>query len=111
MSDLVSLRQGDVYVEQLAEPIAFDKDKHELITDPSGRVVLAYGEVTGHAHVINNKDAVLFKDATNDKVYLVLLTPAKLQHEEHKEINLPSGTFEVVRQREWVLGSSRQVAD
>lgn len=114
------LRQGDVIlIETTRQPSA--SAKH--ITD-NGRTILAYGEVTGHAHqvVTDTPEAViaggddvpaqqLFEEPDGSRI-LVLKRDCALVHEEHSRINLPAGTtFEVRRQAEWSLDDVRNVAD
>jgi hypothetical protein len=110
-------RQGDVIViPSTRKPSA--NAKH--ISD-NGRTILAYGEVTGHAHevvtaapVINGDDPValqeLFEEPDGVRL-LVCRVPCNLRHEEHGTIALGLGTFEVRRQTEWSLDQARQVAD
>ena len=71
-------------------------------------LVLAYGEVTGHAHRMDIGDLFETKDG---KLYLRLKEAGKLTHEEHKKIDLPKGNYQVIRQREYSPERIRQVAD
>ena len=101
-------RQGDVLIVSAtipkeAEPKARDK----------GRVILAYGEVTGHAHRIADPDgagAVLLSVAES-ATFLRLSKGAQLVHEEHATINLPAGEYQVIQQREYRYGESVRVRD
>lgn len=70
--------------------------------------ILAYGEVTGHKHVMDVGE--LF-ETREGKLYLKLGKMGKLSHEEHKQITLPPGSYEVIRQREYSPERIRQVAD
>jgi len=83
-----------------------------------GRVVLAHGEVTGHAHAIASKSASLYETQIDDAVALALGTrilaaraPVALRHEEHETINVPSGTWGVRIQRQYDAGAFRRVED
>ena len=83
-----------------------------------GELVLARGEVTGHAHRIVEGQAFLYRLATGILYLRVLSEFAKLYHEEHEDILLPKGDYEVRRQREWdwssvdlSRGGIRYVAD
>ena len=104
------VRQGDVLLVRIeaipdtARPVARD----------NGRVVLAYGEVTGHAHAISSAAATQLHD--DIERYLRLTSAATLQHEEHAAIELAPGTYRIVIQREYVpapveLPSWRRVVD
>lgn len=59
------------------------------------RIVLAEGESTGHAHIAIGEDLEFNAG--------VLSAPkgARVVHEEHKEIVLPPGKFEVGRVQEY----------
>lgn len=80
--------------------------------DRKGRMVLARGEATGHAHVVGGPGVQLLADLDDpDLMFLEVPAHARLSHEEHGPIPLPSGHYRVVRQREYVPGSFRPVAD
>ena len=100
-------RQGDVLLVKCNE---IPKQCEEVkIQD---RIVLAYGEVTGHAHAIyDTKKAVLMKYANSDNFFLLITESVDLKHEEHDKINLPSGNYQVIRQREYTPEKPRYVAD
>ena len=101
------IRQGDVLVQRVD---AIPDGCTELPRD-AGRIVLAYGEVTGHAHAIHERDVTMLR-AANADVYLRVVEPSMLRHEEHTHIAIPPGLYRVVRQREWTDDSEpRQVAD
>lgn len=104
------VRQGDVLIRRVKSIPA----KVEPVARENGRVVLAHGEVTGHAHAIARPNAALFRDPTLAAVFLLVTgdEPALLEHEEHSTITLPPGSYEVIRQREYIAPEiSRQVAD
>jgi hypothetical protein len=121
-------RQGDVLIVSVASlPANLTPRKRE-----SGRVVLAHGEVTGHAHAIERTDVVHY-DALNAEEaaqrlladvgftfevtpqnapsFLEIPTGAEVVHEEHGTIQLPAGNAVVLRQREYTPESIRQIAD
>ena len=99
-------RQGDVFLVRVAKPRATRKS----IGRVNGRIVLAYGEVTGHAHAIKDVRADLFEAA--GKTYLAIDGDVvALEHEEHGTIEIPAGYYEVVRQREYHPDAIRTVAD
>ena len=78
-----------------------------------GRVVLAHGEVTGHAHAIRDRRATMFRDPAQTAMFLRVSGdgPVALEHEEHDTIHIPPGDYEVVRQREYTAEAIRAVAD
>jgi hypothetical protein len=74
------------------------------------RIVLAYGEVTGHAHAIADEAVDVFVTAEGT-MYLWVKTEATLKHEEHGAITLPPGNYERVLQREYSPEAIRKVRD
>jgi hypothetical protein len=108
-------RQGDVLMRRTRKkPTTTAK----AVTD-RGRVILAYGEVTGHCHevvpVTADPDLVpameLFEEADGTRL-LVVRREARVQHEDHGAIALAPATYEIIRQREYVAPElSRSVAD
>lgn len=94
------IRQGDV----LLVPVpAIPATATEAPRD-GGRLVLAYGEVTGHAHVIDAPASVatLLTTAENDRfLRIVGSVAAPLVHEEHARIEVAPGLYRQVPQQEW----------
>lgn len=103
-------RQGDVYVLSTNESIP---EEAQLIQRDCGRVILAYGEVTGHAHVIADQDVELFSTTADavDRWLRVGPKGATLTHDEHGPITLVQGTYRVRIQREYSPAAIRNVAD
>lgn len=117
-------RQGDVLLVAVTLPPRTAKALRPAPRD-NGRVVLAYGEVTGHAHAIAEPgvqlltapDAAAMGEAARQLLASVGLTveirdedvvgvlvveePATVQHEEHGHIPLAAGAYLVHRQREY----------
>lgn len=126
------LRQGDVLLVAVGAslPPGCKRAKRD-----GGRVVLAYGEVTGHSHAIAEADAILMvmddqaemaaaarallasvgltTEIRDEEVVGVLDTPAggTLLHEEHAAIALDAPHYVVLRQREYAPEAIRTVAD
>lgn len=90
-------QQGDVLIE-LIESIPKDVKKES----PKKRgIVLAEGEVTGHAHVITEtKKAQLLTNRYN-KMFLEVFSDVELKHEEHKKVKIPVGKYIVRKVREY----------
>ncbi len=101
------VRQGDVLL--IPVPSRSLKAAKPVPRD-HGRIVLAYGEVTGHAHAIDDALAELFEER-DGQLYLKVDGPAVLRHEEHGAIAIDPGLYRVVRQREYTPEAIRQVAD
>jgi hypothetical protein len=110
-------RQGDVLLIRVDQEIP---KRAKEITE-NGRVVLAYGEVTGHAHAIYPQVIVADKppaqpaklwDAGAER-FLQVMEKTALRHEEHEAIDLEPGNYKVIRQREYdpEVHGVRYVAD
>jgi len=122
-------RQGDVFVNPIARiPVNTKPGKLD-----NGRIVLAYGEVTGHAHAIQAGDAVSIREldcsgeyadcylrkasdprATGPHVHRFLRVDGEsveLTHEEHNAHMIAPGDYEVTIQREYSPEEIRNVAD
>lgn len=98
-------RQGDVFIERI------DRVPQEAVKQqPGERVILAHGEVTGHAHEIACDAADAWKQGV-DTVAVVVKSPTKVTHQEHGPIPLRRGTFQITRQREYSPEEVRRVAD
>jgi hypothetical protein len=102
-----SYRQGDVLITMTGEAIP---ETAKPLARDRGRCVLAYGEVTGHAHVITGP-AELFDSDRPGVRYIRVGDGAELAHEEHGMIALPAGTGIVQVQREYSPAAIRNVAD
>jgi hypothetical protein len=79
--------------------------------DGRGRMVLALGESTGHAHAVVGKGALYPGTAELEPAHLHLPEGGRVVHEEHAAFTLPAGWYRVIRQREYEPGSVRMVAD
>ena len=102
------LRQGDVLLSAV-EAIPPTARPARVSGD---RVVLARGETSGHAHAVPATRAELFQDQASGRAFLAVGEPgALLQHEEHAPIRLPSGYYEVIRQREYTPTAIHRTAD
>lgn len=103
------IREGDILL------IAVDVEPPEGARR-TGEVVLAMGEVTGHAHRLT-ADAILEWRTDGQRYVRVLGTEAgAISHEEHDpqpaHVVTPEVTYRVVQQREWDLSAQwRPVVD
>lgn len=79
--------------------------------DPRGRLVLALGEVTGHAHAVTGPGDLYRSADSAAPAFLHVPSGRRVVHEEHGAIPLPRGWYRVVRQREYTPGAVRMVAD
>lgn len=108
MSQQQQYRQGDVLLVPRREPIP-------AAARPRPTLVLAEGEVTGHAHRLDvelGAGATLYEHEGALILRVAQSAPAPLVHEEHATIHVMPGNYDVVRQVEWdpEMGT-RQVQD
>lgn len=118
-------RQGDVLIMAIEAPSKLGAE----VSRENGRLVLAHGESTGHAHAIagschlymDEQRPVSTEDAATmvarlggglipDRV-LVCDAPVELRHEEHATVTIPAGAYKIRIQREYSPGALRNVAD
>lgn len=106
------VRQGDV----LLIPVEAIPENTKAVKRDRGRVILAYGEATGHAHTITEEGVrlVTSEQAEELRTWLLVETaePVQLQHDEHDTLTIAPGRYEVRIQREYVAADlARNVAD
>jgi len=97
-------RQGDVLITQAEAPKQAQPQPPE-----QDLVVLARGEATGHHHSVSSAEAAIL--AKGAERFLRVKAPTHLRHQEHKEIPLARGTYEITIQREWTPAAIRTVLD
>lgn len=106
-------RQGDVLILPVPAE-AVPETAHALPPadrDAKGRLVLALGEATGHAHAVVGPGTLLRDPDPLRPDHLHLPSGGRVVHEEHAAISLRAGWYQVIRQREYVPGAVRVVAD
>lgn len=97
-------QQGDVLFKRVDSL----SKQHKPIKKKKGKFVLAEGEVTGHAHVI---DAEKFVEVNNKK--FIVNPTSSVTHEEHGPITLEPGIWQVgqVVEKDWLSGMVNPVKD
>ena len=105
------IRQGDVLLVAVTKLPTDVKD----VTPEEGRVVLAHGEVTGHAHAVYERGTV---DAPTVKMYqaeferfLQVSLPVALKHEEHTAPTLPPMIYKLPVQVQYTPEEIKRVQD
>ena len=101
-------RQGDVMLVRVKQA---PSGLVEALRDPIGRIVLAYGELSGHAHAIRDGHVTALRTPDVDEVAYIEVPegdPVLLRHEyedgktaDHAPLLLSPGVYRVVRQREY----------
>jgi hypothetical protein len=86
------IQQGDVLLKSVSKLPEGKKIGRQYTGYGRGRFILAEGEVTGHCHAIC--DDVTMVDA-NGVMYLQNDKPVELGHEEHHNVEVPAGIWEI----------------
>lgn len=98
-------RQGDVLIVQVksipAQAIASVSDED---------IILAHGEVTGHAHRIKDITKAKLWSAGAER-FLQTMEVVALMHEEHSTVQIKPGNYRVVIQTEYTPKELRHVQD
>jgi hypothetical protein len=98
-------RQGDV----LLVPCKVVPKEAKAVVPENGRLILARGEATGHNHSVSCEKSDLLE--LDGKVWLVAGEDVGLEHQEHGTVEIASGSYWVVRQREYTPQEIRRVSD
>lgn len=98
----LQIRQGDVLL------VAVEKLPPNVNVVVKQEVILAKGEITGHAHRLM-ANQVLEWEEEGQRYVRVIGQKGKLFHEEHDPISVavvaPNTTYKVIPQQEWDLGN------
>ncbi len=82
------LQQGDVIMRKIRDV----PEEARRVPRTTRGFVLAKGEVTGHAHVIEDDIEMYEKDGV---LYIKTSRPVTVRHEEHRAITLQRGTYAI----------------
>jgi hypothetical protein len=97
-------RQGDVLIREI-KSLPIDKaTKRE-------NGILAYGEVTGHCHKVEELKKAEVMEVGDGLFLRVGEEGVRIVHDEHAPIVLPAGNYEIVIQREYSPEAIRNVQD
>lgn len=125
-------RQGDVLLEKVSLP----KGERKMLPRDNGHIVLAYGEVTGHAHAICEVESVEYIEVDGQRLIvsengfrlahgslsgIQALAPERIDKaskirglvadQDHDAFALPAGTYRPIQQREYEPEGIRNVVD
>jgi hypothetical protein len=100
-----TFRQGDCLVIACKE-IPSNLKRTKMVT-------LALGEVTGHSHTIQTDGCVGYADSEDALAEYIEVKgqSAQLTHQEHSTIEIPIGSYKIVRQTEYTPEELRNVRD
>src|SRR5208282_1913896 len=96
--------QGDVLIRRI-------QSLPKQTAQPRLNGILAYGEVTGHAHKVEDMTRAEVLEIESGLYMRVGEEGVRIVHEEHAPITLPPGNYEVEIQREYTPEAIRNVAD
>lgn len=101
-------RQGDVLLQRITKNQVPASIKP--VPPKNGRVILAYGEATGHHH---STDADLSQQWVDEAgvTFLEAKEAIALLHQEHDEISLAKGWYRNIPQRRYHRQEIRRVID
>lgn len=104
------IRQGDVLLRPRTTPVPAEAAP---VPRDAGRVILAYGEVTGHAHALRGDGTTLLTAPGQRDRVLMLAGDDALLHEEHTILDIPAVPcgYDVIQQRQELYGRSVRVED
>jgi hypothetical protein len=100
-------RQGDVLIQRVTSIPASAIVAKRI----EGKIILAYGEATGHHHAIGETDSADWWKDGEVQFLEIPKTGATVTHQEHSPIALPPGKYRVTRQREYSPEAIRNVRD
>ena len=113
------IRQGEVLLTRASSNTV--TDAHRPVPSEDGRVVVAVGETSLHAHVMRDPSVcMLAREGVSDRVITVGKELVQLILEggesapgvpRHGAIPVPKGTYIVRTQREWTGEEVRDAAD
>lgn len=96
-------RQGDILF------IRVDKLPADL--NKSKDLIVAHGEVTGHAHRVTKAAGVDLLESAVGSKFVEAETGWEVTHDEHGPIEFEAGNWEARRQREYSPEAIRKVID
>lgn len=113
------VRQGDVLIVRTTKNEL--TKAHKPVSLDDGKIVVALGETSLHRHVMRGQGVcLLYAEGISDRVMTVGEQMAELITEggergpglmRHPEIPIPTGTYRVTIQREWVGEEVRNAQD
>lgn len=102
-------RQGDVVLF----PVNAMPPGLTPVAPRNGRLIVAEGEVTGHAHalVLEKENAELWLDEKAGAIYARIMAPTPLVHEEHGMQTIQPGIYRYLPEIEYVAQELRRSID
>jgi hypothetical protein len=91
--------------------------KNKIIQAENGRIILAYGEATGHHHslALSSRVTMFLDDGGNGSTPITYLKIEKdlvpLEHQEHSALTIEPGDYKVIIQQTFQASMSSSVQD
>ena len=104
------IRQGDILLKEIP---GIPENRRNEIQWKTSRII-AEGEITGHNHELTGGRVGVVEGWRGNSMYAVINDEGPeviLQHPEHGHLQIEPGVYEVIRQREYDEGLTRQVRD
>lgn len=98
---MTMIRQGDVLLVPADEQAT---EGWQPVAPEGGRVVLALGEDSGHAHALAEAEVTLWQRQGSPERLLIVARPTTMQHEEHAAVLVAPGTYFVHLQGHYLSG-------
>lgn len=97
-------QQGDVLMKPSKIPASSEATKGNVLQE---------GEHTGHAHRLYGDGFTVFENPKTKQKHLRVVKTTALRHEEHKEIGVPPGDYEIsiVKEYDHFEEETRNVLD
>lgn len=98
---LIEAGHGDLYLRPIAAEDVPEAVRERLEAGGANRIVLAYGEHTGHAHVLTAERPIGYVRDSDSIAYVLLRDAGLLVHEEHGERHMAPGYYAVPTERDF----------
>jgi hypothetical protein len=104
----MQIQQGDV----IGRMVGAVPENAKAVKPVRGRLIVAEGEATGHAHAIQADSGAALVEA-DGKLYLSVEQDTPMTHEEHNPVTWAPGIWEIgkVREKDWFEDAVRPVFD
>jgi hypothetical protein len=99
-------RQGDFLFIPVSTTPEGEKEKRV-----GGKLIIGYGEATGHHHATRAKNASIIKGVEGVRWFSVLDVSVEVTHNEHATITIPAGVYEIRQERTYHAGKIQRVID
>lgn len=107
---MLQIQHGDVLLQQVTSlPV-------DAVQKPQEKpLIVARGEHTGHAHLIDSDNANIWELNRHGvtELYLEIKAPVTIVHDEHKPLPIPEGYYRIggVKEYDYLTQMQRRVID